>query len=104
MPGTRSRSRAGGTAALPADTTVFGRALEGLRAVTVRAELVLDRPKALNSLDLSMCRALHTALDEASKDEHTVALTVPPLEGVTYKVKFQAEKVGATSLLLPKPR
>ena len=25
--------------------------------------IVLDRPKALNSLDLSMCRSLHTALD-----------------------------------------
>ena len=31
--------------------------------------IVLDRPKALNSLDLSMCRALHTALDEAANDE-----------------------------------
>ncbi|AWH92562.1 enoyl-CoA hydratase/isomerase family protein [Dietzia lutea] len=30
--------------------------------------IVLDRPKALNSLDLPMCRALHTALDEAAQD------------------------------------
>ena len=30
--------------------------------------IVLDRPKALNSLDLPMCRALHTALDEAAAD------------------------------------
>ncbi|MBB1022007.1 enoyl-CoA hydratase/isomerase family protein [Dietzia sp. E1] len=30
--------------------------------------IVLDRPKALNSLDLPMCRALHTALDEAAHD------------------------------------
>ncbi len=31
--------------------------------------IVLDRPKALNSLDLSMCRALHSALDTAAADE-----------------------------------
>ena len=30
--------------------------------------IVLDRPKALNSLDLPMCQALHTALNEASED------------------------------------
>ncbi|KAA0919210.1 enoyl-CoA hydratase/isomerase family protein [Dietzia sp. ANT_WB102] len=30
--------------------------------------IILDRPKALNSLDLPMCRALHTALDEAAAD------------------------------------
>ncbi|UVE96043.1 enoyl-CoA hydratase/isomerase family protein [Dietzia sp. B32] len=36
--------------------------------------IVLDRPKALNSLDLSMCRALHTALDEAAKDEDVEAV------------------------------
>lgn len=41
--------------------------------VTTRREgrmqqIVLDRPKALNSLDLPMCRALHAALDEAAAD------------------------------------
>ena len=41
--------------------------------VTTRREgrmqhIVLDRPKALNSLDLPMCRALHSALDAAAKD------------------------------------
>lgn len=30
--------------------------------------IVLDRPKALNSLDLDMCRALHSALDAATQD------------------------------------
>ena len=30
--------------------------------------IVLDRPKALNSLDLGMCRALHSALDAATQD------------------------------------
>ncbi|PTM90914.1 enoyl-CoA hydratase [Dietzia psychralcaliphila] len=30
--------------------------------------IVLDRPKALNSLDLPMCRALHSALDAAAED------------------------------------
>lgn len=41
--------------------------------VTTRREgrmqhIVLDRPKALNSLDLDMCRALHSALDAAAGD------------------------------------
>lgn len=30
--------------------------------------IVLDRPKALNSLDLPMCRSLHQALDAAAED------------------------------------
>lgn len=30
--------------------------------------IVLDRPKALNSLDLPMCQALHSALDSAAAD------------------------------------
>lgn len=30
--------------------------------------IVLDRPKALNSLDLPMCQALHSALDAAAAD------------------------------------
>ena len=47
--------------------------------VTTRREgriqhIVLDRPKALNSLDLDMCRALHSALDEAAKDEGVEAV------------------------------
>ncbi|MGN0101322.1 enoyl-CoA hydratase/isomerase family protein [Dietzia sp. CH92] len=36
--------------------------------------IVLDRPKALNSLDLPMCRALHAALDDAAKDEGVEAV------------------------------
>ena len=36
--------------------------------------IVLDRPKALNSLDLPMCRALHTALDEAAQDQGVEAV------------------------------
>lgn len=36
--------------------------------------IVLDRPKALNSLDLPMCRALHTALDEAAQDSGVEAV------------------------------
>lgn len=36
--------------------------------------IVLDRPKALNSLDLPMCRALHAALDEAAQDSGVEAV------------------------------
>ena len=36
--------------------------------------IVLDRPKALNSLDLPMCRALHQALDAASEDSGVEAV------------------------------
>ncbi|MBB1028585.1 enoyl-CoA hydratase/isomerase family protein [Dietzia sp. DQ11-38-2] len=47
--------------------------------VTTRREgrmqhIVLDRPKALNSLDLPMCRALHSALDAASQDSGVEAV------------------------------
>lgn len=36
--------------------------------------IVLDRPKALNSLDLPMCRALHAALDAAAADSGVEAV------------------------------
>jgi enoyl-CoA hydratase len=47
--------------------------------VTTRREgrmqhIVLDRPKALNSLDLDMCRALHSALDSAAQDSGVEAV------------------------------
>ena len=47
--------------------------------VTTRREgrmqqIVLDRPKALNSLDLPMCQALHTALDAATADSGVEAV------------------------------
>lgn len=38
--------------------------------------IVLDRPKALNSLDLPMCKALHSALDEVSGDKSVEAVVV----------------------------
>ncbi len=36
--------------------------------------IVLDRPKALNSLDLDMCRALHAELDAATADSGVEAV------------------------------
>ena len=36
--------------------------------------ILLDRPEALNSLSLDMCRALHTALDEAEQDQQVEAV------------------------------
>lgn len=36
--------------------------------------IVLDRPKALNSLDLPMCQALHQALDAATEDSGVEAV------------------------------
>lgn len=36
--------------------------------------IVLDRPKALNSLDLPMCQALHSALDSAAADSDVEAV------------------------------
>ena len=38
--------------------------------------IVLDRPKALNSLDLPMCKALHSALDEVAGDEAVEAVVI----------------------------
>lgn len=47
--------------------------------ITTRREgrmqhIVLDRPRALNSLDLDMCRALHAALDAAAGDDGVEAV------------------------------
>ena len=38
--------------------------------------IVLDRPKALNSLDLPMCHALHAALDEVAGDKSVEAVVI----------------------------
>lgn len=38
------------------------------RRVGRMQHIVMDRPKALNSLDLEMCQALHSALDGAAED------------------------------------
>ena len=38
--------------------------------------IVVDRPKALNSLDLPMCKALHSALDEVAGDKAVEAVVI----------------------------
>lgn len=44
------------------------------RRVGRMQHIVLDRPKALNSLDLSMCQALHEALGEATAEADVEAV------------------------------